>query len=48
VKGPIEGQRLAHKTFRDADHLDATIKHEIAAMNATRTPHPLANLRISA
>ena len=44
----LKAQRLAHKTFRDADHLDATIQQEIAAMNATRTPHPLANLRISA
>jgi hypothetical protein len=42
------GQCLAHKTLRDADHFDATIKEEIAAMNATRTPHPLANLRVSA
>ena len=44
----LKGQCLAHKTFRDADHLEATIKQDIAAMNATRTPHPLANLRISA
>ena len=44
----LKGQRLAHKTFRDANHLDATIKEEIAAMNATRNPCPLAKLRISA
>lgn len=44
----LKGQRLAHKTFRDAAHLDTTINEEIAAMNANRKPHPLANLRISA
>jgi len=44
----LKGQRLAHKTFRDANHLDTTINQEIAAINANRKPHPLANLRISA
>lgn len=44
----LKGQRLAHKTFADANHLGATINEEIKVMNANRTPHPLANLRISA
>lgn len=44
----LKSQRLAHKTFTNANHLDTTIKEEIIAMNATRKPHPLANLRISA
>lgn len=44
----LKGQCLAHKTFHDAAHLESTIKVEIAAMNATRNPHPLAKLRISA
>lgn len=44
----LKGQRLAHKTFADANHLDTTINEEINAMNATRKPHPLAYFRISA
>ena len=44
----LKGQRLAHKTFKDAGHLQTTIAEEITAMNTNRKPLPLANLRISA
>ena len=44
----LKAQRLAHKTFRDPDHLETTIHEELAAMNANKSCHPLANQRISA
>ena len=44
----LKAQRLAHKTFRDPDHLETTIHEELAAMNANQSCHPLANQRISA
>jgi transposase len=44
----LKGQRLAHQTFQNADHLETTINKEISIINATRKTHPLANLRISA
>lgn len=44
----LKGQRLAHKTFTDADHLEATIHQELQSMNANRSINPLANQRISA
>jgi transposase len=44
----LKGQRLAHKTFKDAAHLDTVINEEIVIMNANQKHHPLANQRISA
>ena len=44
----LKGQHLAHKTFKDAAHLQTTIAEEITAMNTNRKPLSLANLRISA
>lgn len=44
----LKAQRLAHKTFKDPDHLETTIHEELAAMNANKSSRPLANQRISA
>ena len=44
----LKAQRLAHKTFKNPDHLETTIHEELAAMNANQSCHPLANQRISA
>ena len=44
----LKAQRLAHKTFKDPDHLETTIHEELAAMNANKSSRPLAKQRISA
>lgn len=44
----LKGHNLAHKTFSDADTLDAAIHHAVAVLNAERNRDPLGKLRISA
>ena len=44
----LKGQRLAHKTFTGAAHLETTIAEEIQTMNLNRKALPLANHRIFA
>lgn len=44
----LKSQRLAHKTFSNADQLEATIHQELQAMNAIHPVNPLVNQRISA
>jgi transposase len=44
----LKSQRLAHKTFTNADHLETTIHRELEAMNANRSTDPLVNQRIFA
>jgi transposase len=44
----LKSHCLAHKTFSDADHLEATIHQELQTLNANRPINPLVNQRISA
>jgi DDE superfamily endonuclease len=45
----LKRHHLAHSTFLDADHLDATIRQKVADMNRERaTNHSCDNLRIAA
>ena len=39
---------LAHKTFRDPDHLDREVHAAVADLNAERNPHLSTNLRKAA
>lgn len=45
----LKRHHLAHKTFRDADHLEATVRQSVIDMNRERaTTHPCDNLQIAA
>ena len=44
----LKAHHLAHQTFADPDALDQRIHQAVAALNAERTPPPLAKPRISA
>lgn len=44
----LKAHHLAHRTFATPAELETAINQEIDAMNAARTRHPLAKLRISA
>jgi hypothetical protein len=44
----LKAHHLAHQTFADPDALDQGIHQAVAALNAERTPLPLAKRRISA
>jgi transposase len=44
----LKAHHLAHRTFTNADELDAAIHEAVAGLNAERITHPLAELRISA
>ena len=44
----LKAHHLAHQTFADPDALDQGIHQAVAALNAERTPLPLAKPRISA
>jgi transposase len=45
----LKRHNLAHKTFADADHLEATIRQSVINMNRERaTNHSCDNLRIAA
>ena len=44
----LKAHHLARQTFAEPDALDQGIHHAVAALNAERTPLPLAKPRISA
>jgi transposase len=44
----LKAHYLAHRTFADADALDAAIHEAVTGLNAERNTHPLDKLRISA
>ena len=48
VWGHLKAHHLAHRTFTDPHHLDQTIHHAVADLNAHTNRCPLANRRISA
>lgn len=48
VWGDLKARHLAHQTFTDPERLDNAIHDAVAALNAQRSRHPLAGLRISA
>lgn len=44
----LKAHHLAHRTFADANALEAAINQDIKIINASRKPNPLATQRISA
>lgn len=48
VWGDLKIHHLAHHTFTDADHLEATIKDAVMTLNIRKQNRPLANHRIFA